>query len=73
MPRINCAPMLKYLITALAVFLSVFQIYFTGGFGLIDAHVLRAIHLSIVMALIVMITPGYANNDPALKKTCSGC
>ncbi len=68
MPQINCSSLLKYLITALAVFLSLFQIYFTGGFGLLDAHVLRAVHLSIVMALIVMITPGYADNDPIRKK-----
>lgn len=68
MPTVTSAFKLKHVISALAVFLSLFQIYFTGGFGLIDAHVLRAIHLSIVMALIVMITPGYADNDPAMKK-----
>ena len=48
--------------------LSIFQVVFTGGFAIMDSHLLRAIHLSTVMALIFMYFPGYREEDSALKK-----
>lgn len=48
---------IKPLATAVAIGLSIFQIYFTAGFDVMDAPMLRAIHLGAVMTLIFMWFP----------------
>lgn len=58
----------KWIAAGLAVFLSLFQIWFTGGFEVLDAHLLRALHLSVVMALVFMLFPGYKDEDSPLWK-----
>ena len=67
MPSIGQLKM-KHIAAVLAVMLSLFQIIFTGGFAIMDSHLLRAIHLSAVMALIFMYFPGYREEDSAVKK-----
>ncbi len=59
---------LRHVAAVLAVMLSLFQVIFTGGFAIMDAHLLRAIHLSTVMALIFLYFPGYKEDDAPLKK-----
>jgi len=59
---------LKQITACIAVSLSIFQIIFTGGFAIMDSHLLRAIHLSTVMALIFMYFPGYKPDDSVYKK-----
>lgn len=59
---------LKPVASCVAIALSIFQIWFTAGFDVMDAPMLRAIHLGAVMALIflwfpaVKPTPGEVEN-----------
>jgi TRAP transporter 4TM/12TM fusion protein len=46
----------KWVVFALAVAMSVFQLY-TAGFGLLNAHVQRAIHLAFILALTFLLFP----------------
>lgn len=59
---------LKFITMTIAILLSIFQVIFTGGFAILDSHLLRAIHLSTVMALIFLYFPGYNDDDSAVKK-----
>lgn len=64
---------LKFITMTIAILLSIFQVIFTGGFAILDSHLLRAIHLSTVMALIFLYFPGYKDDDPAAKKNILKC
>jgi TRAP transporter 4TM/12TM fusion protein len=46
----------KWLVFAVAVAMSVFQLY-TAGFGLLNAHVQRAIHLAFILTLAFLLFP----------------
>ncbi|HEX9206135.1 MAG TPA: TRAP transporter permease [Candidatus Deferrimicrobiaceae bacterium] len=46
----------KWLVFAVAVGMSVFQLY-TAGFGLLNAHVQRSIHLAFILALTFLLFP----------------
>ncbi|HJD96680.1 TRAP transporter permease [Mailhella massiliensis] len=48
---------LKPVVTVVAIILSIFQIYFTGGFGVTDTHILRGTHLSLIAVLTFMLIP----------------
>ena len=49
--------LLKPVATVVAIVLSLFQIYFTGGFGVTDAHILRGTHLTLIMILVLLLVP----------------
>ncbi|EGW44711.1 hypothetical protein HMPREF0178_02513 [Bilophila sp. 4_1_30] len=49
--------LLKPAATVVAIVLSLFQIYFTGGFGVTDAHILRGTHLTLIMILVLLLVP----------------
>ena len=49
--------LLKPVVTVVAIVLSLFQIYFTGGFGVTDAHILRGTHLTLIMILVLLLVP----------------
>ena len=49
--------LLKPVATVVAIVLSLFQIYFTGGFGVTDAHILRGTHLTLIMILVLFLVP----------------
>lgn len=51
--------LLKPVATVIAVLLSLFQIYYTGGFGVTDAHILRGTHLSLIMILVLLLIPSH--------------
>ena len=46
----------KWIVFAIAVGMSVFQVY-TAGFGLLNAHVQRAIHLAFILSLTFLLFP----------------
>ncbi|MEI3478480.1 MAG: hypothetical protein V8Q84_04455 [Bilophila sp.] len=49
--------LLKPVATVVAIILSLFQIYFTGGFGVTDAHILRGTHLTLIVILVLLLRP----------------
>ena len=49
--------LLKPVATVVAIVLSLFQIYFTGGLGVTDAHILRGTHLTLIMILVLLLVP----------------
>ena len=46
----------RWLVFAVALSLSLFQLY-TAGFGLLNAHVQRAVHLAFILALAFLLYP----------------
>ncbi len=46
----------KWIVSIIAISFSLFQVY-TGMFGVFDAHIQRAIHLSFAMALVFILYP----------------
>src|ERR1700675_2387022 len=46
----------RWLVFAVALSLSVYQLY-TAGFGLLNAHVQRAVHLAFILALGFLLYP----------------
>ena len=48
---------LKPVVTIVSIILCAFQIYFTGGFGVTDTHILRGTHLSLIAILTFMLIP----------------
>lgn len=50
---------LKPVASVLAIALTAFQVYFTAGFDVMDAPMLRAIHLGAVMALVFLWFPPF--------------
>lgn len=51
--------------TIMAVILCAFQIYATGGIGVLEAPVLRAGHLSMILFLAFLWIPPMKSRDPA--------
>lgn len=49
--------LLKPAATVAAIVLSLFQIYYTGGFGVTDAHILRGTHLTLIVILVLLLRP----------------
>lgn len=59
--------MMKPVATAVAIALSIFQVYFTGGFGVTDAHILRGTHLTLIIILVLLLKP-YRTFAPGEKE-----
>lgn len=50
---------LKSVATVISIALCAFQIYFTGGFGVTDTHILRGTHLSAISILVFLLIPPF--------------
>lgn len=50
---------LKPVATVISIALCAFQIYFTGGFGVTDTHILRGTHLSAISILVFLLIPPF--------------
>ncbi|MBR3881316.1 MAG: TRAP transporter permease, partial [Mailhella sp.] len=48
---------MKPIITVLAIGLALYQIWFTGGFGILDSQLHRTLHLGVVLTLVFMYLP----------------
>ena len=46
----------KWIVVIIAISFSLFQLY-TAAFGVLDAHLQRAVHLSFAMALVYLLYP----------------
>ena len=56
----NLSGLMALIVSAIAITFSLFQLY-TSVFGVLDAHLQRAIHLSFGMALIFLMYPTRAS------------